>query len=294
MTGPELGWLLLCADLGDGLAPLTLPQLRVLKARMQSELPPADPDRPVNAGDLRRLGYDWETADRITALLDREAALNTYLALGAEAGVHPLTRISPGYPIRLEQRLGREAPAVLFYKGDVSCLEGPSAAVVGSRDLTRGGAAFARLAGEKLARSGWTLISGNARGADQTAQAACLDAGGRVLCFVPGDLGPLPERERVCWICEQGWHLPFAAFRALRRNLFIHAMGDLTLAAQTGTAGGTWSGCTENLKRGLSPLYVRRDGSPGADDLIARGAVPVETFPDLDQLCPAQLPLCPL
>ena len=60
MTGPERGWLLLCADLGDGRKPMTLPQIRVLRARMQAEPPPADPDRQLNAGDLRRLGYDRE------------------------------------------------------------------------------------------------------------------------------------------------------------------------------------------------------------------------------------------
>ena len=31
MTGAERGWLLLCADLGDGLTPLSLPQVRVLR-----------------------------------------------------------------------------------------------------------------------------------------------------------------------------------------------------------------------------------------------------------------------
>ena len=294
MTGPERGWLLLCADLGDGRKPMTLPQIRVLRARMQAEPPPADPARPVNAGDLRRLGYDWQTADRIARLLDREGELDAYLSLGAQAGACPLTRISPAYPARLEGRLGSEAPAVLFYKGDLSCLEGPAAAVVGSRDLTAAGAAFARQAGELIARSGWTLISGNARGADQSAQAACLAAGGRVACFVPGDLGPMPLQKNVCWISEQGWHLPFAPYRALRRNLFIHAMGELTVAAQTGTAGGTWSGCMENLRRSLSPLYVHRDGSAGAEDLIARGAAPVEELTDLDSLRPAQLPLGPL
>ena len=292
MTGPERGWLLLCADLGDGRKPMTLPQIRVLRARMQAEPPPADPDRPLNAGDLRRLGYDRETADRIAALLDREAALDAYLALAAEAGVRPMTRISPDYPVRLEQRLGSEAPAVLFCKGDPACLAaGPAAAVVGSRVLTQAGAEFARRAGERLANAGWTLISGNARGADQTAQEACLAAGGRVICFVPGDLGLLPLRERVLWLCEGSWHLPFLPYRALRRNLFIHAMGDLTLVAQTGTAGGTWSGCMENLKRGLSPVFVHRDGSPGAEDLIARGASPLETIPDPERLRPAQLPL---
>ena len=295
MTGPERGWLLLCADLGDGRKPMTLPQIRVLRARMQAEPPPADPDRQLNAGDLRRLGYDWETADRIAALLDREAALDAYLALAAEAGVRPMTRISPDYPVRLEQRLGSEAPAVLFCKGDPACLAaGPAAAVVGSRVLTQAGAEFARRAGERLANAGWTLISGNARGADQTAQEACLAAGGAVISVLPDSLADHdPAGERVLFVSEQGWHLPIAPYRALDRNRLIHALGEKTLAAQSRLTGGTWSGSLENLRRGWSPLFVNEAGGPGCARLIALGANPVrlETLDSLRALTPAQLPL---
>ena len=138
-----------------------------------------------------------------------------------------------------------------------------------------------------------TLVSGNAEGADRTAQKACLGAGGRVLAVLPDNLLDHEPGRGEAFLCEQGWHLPFTAWRALRRNLLIHALGELTLVCQSGTSGGTWNGCTENLKRGLSPVYIRRDGSPGAEDLISRGANGIDELTALRVLRPQneQIPL---
>lgn len=271
MTGAERGWLLLCADLGDGLTPLSLPQVRVLRDAVRASEKAGEPERELSAGDLRAMGWSAAEADRILRLLDRERTLEDYLSIAAEFGIRPITRLSPDYPARL-LRLGDEAPAVLFFRGDPACLTGPFAAAVGSRALNPEGERFARRVGSLAAGEGFTLVSGNAVGADETAQRACLEAGGRVLSVLPGGLRDVEPTKNWGLLTEQGWHLSFTAWQALRRNLLIHALGEVTVAVQTGTTGGTWSGCVENLKRDLSPLFVRRDGSAGAEDLIARGA----------------------
>ncbi len=283
MTGAERGWLLLCADLGDGLTPLTLPQIRSLRSGVRAGERAADPERDLTGADLRAMGWSDEEAERILRLLGREKVLNDYLSVAEEFGIRPITRLSPEYPARL-RRLGDEAPAVLFFRGDPAALAGPFAAVVGSRELTPAGERFARRAGVLAAAEGYTLVSGNAVGADQAAQNACLEGGGRVLSVLPDSLRDHDPRAGWGLLSEQGWHLPFAAHRALRRNLLIHALGEVTIAAQTGTSGGTWNGCVENLKRDLSPVFVRRDGSPGAEDLIARGAVGLDALEGISVL----------
>ncbi|MBR6376920.1 MAG: DNA-processing protein DprA [Oscillospiraceae bacterium] len=294
MTRTERGFLLLCGELGDGQKPLTPAQLRTLRARVlarQEETRGAD--RPLTEADLRALGYDAAFARRVEALLNREEALDSYLSLAQELGIRPLTRISPEYPARL-RRMGEEAPAVLFCRGDLSLLNRPAVALVGSRELKPAGAAFARRVGELAAREELVLVSGNARGADRTAQEACLEAGGRVVAVLPEGLRDHPpENEGILYLCLWGWHLPMVGYRALERNRIIHCLGEKTLVAQSHRSGGTWRGSEENLRRGWSPLFVHRDGSPGTSELIAMGAVPVETedLVSLRALEPAQLPL---
>lgn len=286
--------LLLCADLGDGQKPLTPAQFRRLRvhvlARPEGEAPA---ERTLEEADLRALGLEASFARRVAALLDREAALDAYLRVGRELDVSPATRVSPLYPARL-RLLGQDAPTVLFCRGDSSLLQRPAVALVGSRELTEAGRTFARRVGELAALEGFVLVSGNARGADQTAQEACLAAGGAVISVLPDSLADHdPAGERVLFVSEQGWHLPIAPYRALDRNRLIHALGEKTLAAQSRLTGGTWSGSLENLRRGWSPLFVNEAGGPGCARLIALGANPVrlETLDSLRALTPAQLPL---
>ena len=286
--------LLLCADLGDGQKPLTPAQFRRLRvhvlARPEGEAPT---ERTLEEADLRALGLEASFARRVTALLDREAALDAYLRVGRELDVSPVTRVSPHYPARLRV-LGQDAPTVLFCRGDSSLLQRPAVALVGSRELTEAGRTFARRVGELAALEGFVLVSGNARGADQTAQEACLAAGGAVISVLPDSLADHdPAGERILFVSEQGWHLPIAPYRALDRNRLIHALGEKTLAAQSRLTGGTWSGSLENLRRGWSPLFVNEAGGPGCARLIALGANPVrlETLDSLRALTRAQLPL---
>lgn len=294
MNPRERAMLLLCADLGDGQKPLTPAQFRRLRvhvlARPEGEAPA---ERTLEEADLRALGLEASFARRVAALLDREAALDAYLRVGRELDVSPATRVSPLYPARL-RLLGQDAPTVLFCRGDSSLLQRPAVALVGSRELTEAGRTFARRVGELAALEGFVLVSGNARGADQTAQEACLAAGGAVISVLPDSLADHdPAGERVLFVSEQGWHLPIAPYRALDRNRLIHALGEKTLAAQSRLTGGTWSGSLENLRRGWSPLFVNEAGGPGCARLIALGANPVrlETLDSLRALTPAQLPL---
>lgn len=296
MTASEKGFLLLCAELGDGLSPLTPSQLRTLRARiLTAEQPPGEADRALTAADLRALGYDAGFSARVCALLGREERLASYLAVAAERGIRPLTRVSPAYPARL-RRLGDAAPAVLFCRGDAALLDRSAVALVGSRELTQAGAAFARRVGELAAQEGLVLVSGDARGADRTAQEACLAAGGAVIAVLPEGLSErASERENVLWLCEWGWHLPLVPYRALERNRLIHALGEKTLVAQSRLTGGTWRGSEENLRRGWSPLFVNAEGGPGCEALIAMGASPVrlEGLEALGSLRAAMLPLFP-
>ena len=277
MTEQERGYLLLCADLGTGLRPLTLTQMRTLRQRVRQTAPEAA-ERSLCAADLRALGYDAAQAAHILALLGQEKALDAYLTEARQHFIAPLTPVSWDYPARLRQALGDHAPQTLFYRGDVRLLRQELISLVGARELGPQGEAFAEKVGRLAAQEGYVLVSGNAPGADQTAQRACLEAGGQVIAVLPGSIPEVAPQPRTLYLCEDGWHLPFSPLRALQRNRIIHALGRRIFVAQTGCgSGGTWSGTVDALHMGLGPVFVCDDGSPGAEALAARGATLLKT-----------------
>lgn len=288
----ERGLLLLCCPLGDPEAgALSLAQARELSKRARAVgLREEDPLREMTLRDVQRLGYSQAQAGHILSLLARERLLDGYLLAAEKAGVTVLTRLDARFPRRLREQLGFRCPAALFCRGDLSLLKRRCISVVGSRQLQRPGAAFAAQAGRLAAIEGFTLCSGDAAGADRTAQEACLQEGGSALIFPATELVSCPVRPDVLYAAEDGFELGFSAHRALARNRLIHAMGEKTLVAQTSLGkGGTWSGSLDNLQHAYSPLFVFDDGTDGAQALCARGATPVRALSSLQALTPAQL-----
>ena len=270
---------------------LSLAQARELSRRARAAgIGEEDPFRDVTVKDVRRLGYSEYEAGHIVSLLGRERQLDGYLLAAEKADVAVITRLDARFPQRLREQLGARCPAALFCRGDLRLLQRPCISVVGSRHLASPGAQFAAQAGRLAAREGFTLCSGDAMGADRTAQEACLRGGGSVLIFPATELVYCPARENVLYAAEGGFELGFSAQRALGRNRFIHAMGEKTLVAQTSFGkGGTWNGSLDNLQHEYSPLFVFDDGSEGTRALCSRGATPVQSLTSLQALTPAQL-----
>ena len=212
-------------------------------------------------------------ADRILRLLRDESLLHHYISRGKRLDCVPVTRVTDGYPLILRQRLGQDSPVTLWGKGDLSLLNHPAISLVGSRELCPENHAFAQAVGRYAAGQGLVLVSGNARGADRTAQEACLEAGGRVISIVADALWKHPLRERILYLSEEDYDSPFAAQRALSRNRCIHTLGRLVFVAQSGyEKGGTWDGTAKNLRFGWSPVVCFRDGSAASLELEQMGA----------------------
>lgn len=273
MRGPERGFLLLSSNLGDpDRKALTTAQLRVLADRSW-QMDVDDAQRELTETDLMALGYGRAMAERIVNLLSQEDVLDHYLARGKRAGCVPLTRISEGYPLRIRKQLELDSPGVIWAKGDLQILTAPKIALVGSRDLQPENHAFAAEAGRQAALQGFTLVSGNARGADKTAQESCLRHGGRVICVVADELAKHPEKSNALYLSEEDFDAAFSAQRALSRNRLIHALGEKTLVAQSSLGtGGTWDGTVKNLRFRWSDVFCFADGSEAVRQLEQMGA----------------------
>lgn len=278
MTPRERGFLLLTAKLGDPKRPcLTMAQYRALLRRVRASQRPSE-DGELTAQELKRIGCDDAMAERVIALLSQQKQLADYLRAGEKRGCVPLTRISAGYPERLRARLGLDAPTCLWLKGDASLLSCEAVALVGSRDILPANAEFAAAVGKAAAQENIALVSGNARGADETAQNACLQSEGSVISVLADELYLHRAAQRQLLVCEDGYDVQFSPQRALRRNRIIHALGSAVYVAQCSVQkGGSWDGAVRNLQNRWSRIACFDDGSEASRELVRLGAIPIHT-----------------
>lgn len=274
LNAGEYGFLLLTSNLGNpGRKPLTVAQVRSLFERADDMKRGRDTARDVDVYDFTAIGYSPKVAQHIISLLHDEVLLQYYLDKARKAGCVPITRATSNYPLSVRKRLGLDSPGCLWAKGDVAILETPAIALVGSRELGKENSEFAAEVGRQAAKQGFALVSGNARGADKTAQSACLAAGGKVISVVADALTAHKKRENVLYLSESSFDEEFSTQRALSRNRVIHSLGQIVLVAQANLQkGGTWDGTSKNLRYGWSPVFCFDDGSDAAQVMEQMGA----------------------
>lgn len=111
---------------------------------------------------------------------------------------------SKSWPAELDEIEGR--PERLWMAGNVELVERrPRVAIVGSRAPTPYGEAQARRFARSLCESGVCIVSGMARGIDQAAHGAALEAGGATIAVLGSAVDrPWPEGPLVRTLIERG------------------------------------------------------------------------------------------
>jgi len=230
---------------------------------------------------------------RLRALLKRGVQLGFCVETWNRSNIWVICRSDPDYPARYKSHLKDKAPPILFGVGDRSLLQGGGLAIVGSRNIDAEAECVTRETAEWCARGGLPVVSGGARGVDQIAMKAALDAGGCVIGIlaenllkksVSRDARKAIADDRLLLISPYHPEARFTVGTAMGRNKFIYALADYGLVISADhKKGGTWAGATEELKRKPArPVFVRTTGSvpTGNRNLLELGAVP---FPDLTQ-----------
>ena len=244
-------------------------------------------------GELRNQLSEWTdrsiSLSRLEGLLERGGALGLALEKWQRAGLWIITRSAPEYPQRLKRRLRMGSPPVLFGCGNKALLENGGIAVVGSRHADQDALAFAENIGSAASAQGYSIVSGGARGVDQSAMFSALQKEGTAIGVLADSLMRAATSARYRkYLLSNDLVLttpfnPEAGFNvgnAMSRNRYIYCLADAAVvASSTPNRGGTWNGAIEDLKSEWVPLWVKRTESEksGNPHLVRRGA---QWFPD--------------
>jgi predicted Rossmann fold nucleotide-binding protein DprA/Smf involved in DNA uptake len=213
-------------------------------------------------------------------------------------GLWVIGRGEDRYPKRLRRVLRNDAPILLYGAGDAARLGLGGLAVVGSRDADQETLAFTSRVVERSVAAGMQIISGGARGIDQAAVRATLEAGGGAVAVLAERLDQTATSRDAKESIRSGQltlvspyepEAHFSVGRAMGRNKDVYALADYALVVRfTTNEGGTWAGAVEQLAQNSSasvrvPVFVRVAGNPdeGWRLLRARGAIP---FPESEFL----------
>lgn len=167
------------------------------------------------------------------------------LEAAGQIGAVPLFTIEPGYPTALA---AVEAPPPMIYaKGDVSLLQRPALAIVGSRQASAAGIKVARLFASGLADAGLVVVSGLARGIDRAAHEASLAAGTVAVVAGGTDVIYPPENselhaaiaERGCIVTDMPPGFQPRAKDFPRRNRLISGLALGVLVVEAAHRSGT-------------------------------------------------------
>lgn len=197
------------------------------------------------------------------------------------------------YPSRLYDL--PDPPLCLFAEGNLSLLDRPAIALVGTRRPDDYGRWLVDSLSTSVAQTGWLGLSGLAWGIDGRAHQRLIDAGGVTAAILGTGLDSVYPRDhqRLQWdIRERGLLLteylpgtPVRGFQFLRRNRLLAALSQVVLVIQAGKRSGALNTASHALALGREvwsvPADVRRTPSQGCNQLIADGARPVLNGEDL-------------
>ncbi len=219
-------------------------------------------------------------------------------------GVRLLVEGSPEYPAALAEI--HDPPGLLFQRGELFASDQLAIAIVGTRHCTAYGRQMAERLASGLARNGYTIVSGLARGIDGAAHEAALKSGGRTIGVLGGGvckIYPAEHQGLAERVIKQGALLSETepnddpvkgAFP--QRNRIISGLSHGVLVIEAGLTSGSLITARLALEQGREvfavPGRADQEASRGCHRLIRDGAKLVETIDDiLEELGPLMKPV---
>jgi len=238
-------------------------------------------------------GVGTKLARRIAAAR-HECDAEGELARCRELGVDVLLESDARFPKPL--RSIPTPPALLFLKGQWQERDALAVAIVGSRHCTHYGVRQAERFAGSLARMGFTVVSGLARGIDTAAHRAAMAAGGRTIAVLASGLANIyPDENRDLAERIAGgagaliseFPLEFEPLASVfpQRNRLIAGLSLAVLVVEAASRSGALITARHALEQGREVLAVPGPidsrASRGCHRLIREGARLAESVDDI-------------
>ncbi len=245
--------------------------------------------------DLRRAeGIGPEVARGILAQRDA-ADPAAEEAKARKHGARIITCDEPDYPAPLKNIY--DPPLVLYVRGTLEPADKHAVAVVGTRHATHYGLSMADRLAYQLVKTGFTVVSGLARGIDTAAHRAALKGGGRTLAVLGSALDKLYPEENAGLADEiAGQGAVISEYTMGRdpdrttfpyRNRIVSGFSMGIVVVEAGLKSGAVITATGALEQGRSvfavPGRVDLPASRGCHQLIRQGARLCEGIDDILQ-----------
>jgi len=206
----------------------------------------------------------------------------------AKSGASFITPREPAYPKLLKEI--NDPPIGLYRKGQYT-FEQPCIAIVGSRRTTLYGQGVAKKFGAELARLGFCVVSGLARGIDTAAHEGALAVGGKTAAVLGCGIDciyPSENESLATAIAESGAvvsEFPPGTgpepFNFPRRNRIISGLSAGVLVVEGGEKSGGLITASYALQQGRDvfavPGPVNSPLSRGTFNLLREGAIPARS-----------------
>ena len=204
-----------------------------------------------------------------------------------------LPEASAGFPPGLHDLA--DAPREIFVRGGDLPAVGQAVAIVGSRAASAYGVDQARRLSGDLARMGYVIVSGLARGIDAAAHRGALEAGGRTVAVIPCGLDSITPRHhgalaeaiaaRGALLSEWREGGPRSRGVFIQRNRLIAALTAATVVVEAAARSGALSTAAVATRLGRPVLAVPgdvdRETARGCHALLRRGAHVCEEAADV-------------
>lgn len=210
---------------------------------------------------------------------------------------HILTWFDENYPKLLREIA--DPPPVLYAIGNLSCMDDPTVAMVGTREPSASGRETASRFAYELASKNICIVSGLARGIDAQVHQGCLDAGGKTIAVMGTGIDciyPSRHRNLADKITENGLLLselplksPPIAGHFPRRNRIISGLSLIILVIEAAIKSGSLITARLALEQNRDvmaiPGSIYNLQSKGCHYLLQQGAKLVTSSQDiLDEL----------
>lgn len=254
--------------------------------------------------------YNWINSPKIISLLGKKQrssidkdSINesikytkNLIRICKELNIGIITILDLNYP-KLFRNIDNR-PTIIYYKGDISCLNNKSIAIIGTTEPTEKSKKVAfRLSMILSKYYNFNIVSGLALGCDTEGHKGCLDAKGKTVAIMPCGLDsvyPKSNEELLnniinsggCAISEYPVGIKTRNGYFVDRDRLQSALSKAVLVIETKEVGGTMHTVRFAQNQGrLIACYKPAEfdeSTSGNKKLIEEGAIPIRYMNDID------------